>query len=484
MKSQTLLLVKNKQRVGLFVLAIVTVLFLVIPNLVGMEISLSLRLTSLVLLSVYVLLSFEIVHRTTAAMVGAAFVILMGIISGLFDASMSFDFAISAIDFNTIGLLLGMMLIVAILGQTGIFEYLGIRLSKASKGNMWKLLVMFCLFTAIISMFIDNVTTVLLIVPITISVFRTLRISPVPFIIAQVLASNVGGTATLIGDPPNILIGSAANIDFSSFIINMGPTIGVSLLVSLFILKFLFRKELSQKPHNFEELLSQDEKVLIKDRSVLKKSLVVLTAVIVLFVIHGNLKIEPSIIALSGAGILMVLAKTRPEQILKSVDWSTLIFFAGLFIIISAAEKAGVIDLMSSTVLHISGGNPWILFFMIIWLSAIASAFIDNIPFAATMIPLIFTIYNNESVAAVFGNMDISPLWWALSLGVGLGGNGTMIGSSAGIVATGLAEINGHKITFNQFLKAGFPFMIVSVAVGSIVLLIDVLIRLNFAAML
>jgi Na+/H+ antiporter NhaD/arsenite permease-like protein len=320
MKSETLLLVKNKQIVGLFVLAIVTVLFLVIPDLVGMEISISLRLTSLVLLAVYVLLSFEIVHRTTVAMVGAAFVILMGITSGLFDASMSFDFAISAIDFNTIGLLLGMMLIVAILGQTGIFEYLGIRMSKASKGNMWKLLVMFCIFTGIISMFIDNVTTVLLIVPITISVFRTLKISPVPFIIAQVLASNVGGTATLIGDPPNILIGSAANIDFTSFIINMGPTIGVSLLVSLFILKFLFTKELAQKPRNFEELLLQDEKVLIKDRSVLKKSLVVLTAVIVLFVIHGNLKIEPSIIALSGAGILMVLAKSRPEQILKSVD--------------------------------------------------------------------------------------------------------------------------------------------------------------------
>ena len=484
MKSQTLLLVKNKQRVGLFVLAIVTVLFLVIPDLVGMEISLSLRLTSLVLLAVYVLLSFEIVHRTTVAMVGAAVVILMGITTGLFDASMSFEFAIAAIDFNTIGLLLGMMLIVAILGQTGIFEYLGIRMSKASKGNMWKLLVMFCLFTAIISMFIDNVTTVLLIVPITISVFRTLRISPVPFIIAQVLASNVGGTATLIGDPPNILIGSAANIDFTPFIINMGPTIAVSLLVSLFILKFMFRKELSQKPHNFEELLSQDEKVLIKDRSVLKKSLVVLTAVIVLFVIHGSLKIEPSIIALSGAGILMVLAKSRPEQILKSVDWSTLIFFAGLFIIISGAEKAGLIDLLSSTVLHISGGNPWILFFMIIWISAIASAFIDNIPFAATMVPLIFTIYNTESVSAVFGNLDTSPLWWALSLGVGLGGNGTMVGSSAGIVATGLAEINGHRITFNQFLKVGFPFMIVTVAVGSIVLLIDVLIRLNFAAML
>jgi len=340
MSSQILYLAKKKRLVGLFVLASVAILFLVIPDLVGIEIALPLELTSLGLLAVYVLLSFEIVHRTTIAMVGATFVIIIGITTGLFDASMSLEFVISSIDFNTIGLLLGMMIIVAILGETGIFEYLGVRISKASKGNLWRLMVMFCVFTATVSMFIDNVTTVLLIVPITISIFRTLRISPIPFIIAQVLASNVGGTATLIGDPPNILIGSAANIDFNSFIINMGPTVAVSLLASLFILKFQFRKDLAQKPHNLEELLSQDEKVLIKNRSVLKKSLAVLTAVIILFVIHGSINIEPSIIALSGAGILMLVAKSRPEHILNQVDWATLIFLAGLFIIISGAENA------------------------------------------------------------------------------------------------------------------------------------------------
>ena len=479
MRSQTLLLAKNNRLVGLAVLATVVVLFLVIPDLVGFEISLALRLTSLGLLAVYVLLSFEIIHRTTMAMVGAAFVIIVGILTGLFEASASFEFVTSSIDFNTIGLLLGMMIIVAILGDTGVFEYLGVRMSKASKGDMWRLMVMFCVFTATISMFIDNVTTVLLIVPITISVFKTLKLSPIPFIIAQVLASNVGGTATLIGDPPNILIGSAANIDFASFIINMGPTVGISLFASLFILKFLFRKSLAEKPHNIEDLLSQDESILIKDRSVLRKSLAVLGGVIFLFIIHGTLNIEPSIIALSGAGILMIVTKSRPEHILKQVDWSTLIFFAGLFIIISGAEKAGAIDLLSNTVLQISGGNPWILFFIIIWISAIASAFIDNIPFAATMIPLIYAIYNTESIAAVFGGLAINPLWWALSLGVGFGGNGTVIGSSAGIVATGLAEVNGHRITFNQFIRVGFPFMIVSVAVGSMVLFVDVLIKLN-----
>jgi Na+/H+ antiporter NhaD/arsenite permease-like protein len=480
--SQMLILAKKKRLLGLLVLAILSILLLVIPDLVGIKITLPLRLTSLGLLAVYVLLSFEIVHRTAVAMVGAAFVILIGITTGLFSASSSFTFAMESIDFNTIGLLLGMMIIVTILGETGVFQYLGIRMSKKSKGNMWKLMVILCVFTATVSMFIDNVTTVLFMVPITISIFKTLKISPIPFIIAQVLASNVGGTATLIGDPPNILIGSAANIDFNSFIIHMGPTIAISLFASLFILKFQFRKDLAQKPTNLEDLLSQDENILIKNRSLLKKSLAVLTGVIILFVLHGSINIEPSIIALSGAGILMIVARSRPENILSQVDWSTLIFFAGLFIIIGGAEKAGVIDLLSNTALQVSGGNPWILFFMIIWLSAIASAFIDNIPFAATMIPLIFAIYNNESITAVFGNLPISPLWWALSLGVGFGGNGTLIGSSAGIVATGLAEINGYKITFNQFLRVGFPFMIVTVAVGSIILLIDILIRLNIAA--
>lgn len=212
------------------------------------------------------------------AMTGAAIVILIGITTGLFSASASFNFVIESIDFNTIGLLLGMMIMVAILGETGVFQYLGIKMSKASKGNMWMLMVYLCTFTAITSMFIDNVTTVLLMIPITISVFRILRLSPIPFIIAQILASNVGGVATLIGDPPNILIGSAANIDFNSFIIYMGPTIAVVLVVSLFLFKFLFRKDLAQKPYDMDALLSQDETSFIKDKSKLKKSLIVFTS--------------------------------------------------------------------------------------------------------------------------------------------------------------------------------------------------------------
>jgi Na+/H+ antiporter NhaD/arsenite permease-like protein len=478
-KSFLLLLAKkNKTLVGLIILGLLSILLVIVPEVFGMKFSLPVRLTSLVLLSVYVLLSFEIVHRTAVAMTGAAIVILIGITTGLFSASSSFNFVVESIDFNTIGLLLGMMIMVAILGETGVFQYLGIKMSKASKGNMWMLLVYLCTFTAITSMFIDNVTTVLLMIPITISVFRILRLYPIPFIIAQILASNVGGVATLIGDPPNILIGSAANIDFNSFIIYMGPTIAVVLVVSLFLFKFLFRRDLAQKPYDMDALLSQDETSLIKDKSNLKKSLIVLAAVVLLFVVHGSIGIEPSIIALGGAGILLIISRSKPEKILGEVDWSTLIFFAGLFIIIGGGEKAGVIGLLSNTALQITGGDPWIMFFMIIWLSAIASAFVDNIPFAATMIPLIASLNNNESIAAVFGNLSISPLWWALALGVGLGGNGTLVGSSAGIVGTGISEKNGYRISFNGFLRVGFPFMVITVASGSVILLIDILIRL------
>src|SRR5919108_4908006 len=478
MKSQTLLLAKNKRLVGLAVLAIVVVLFLVIPDLIGFEISLSLRLTSLGLLAVYVLLSFEIINRTTMAMVGAAFVIIVGIITGLFEASSSFEFVTSSIDFNTIGLLLGMMIIVAVLGETGVFEYLGIRMSKASKGDMWRLMVMFCVFTASVSMFIDNVTTILLIVPITISIFKTLKISPIPFILAQVLASNVGGTATLIGDPPNILIGSAANIDFTSFIIHMGPTIAVSFVVSLFLLRLLFRNDLKSQVHNFETLMAEDENRLIKDKLLLKKAIAVLLLVVALFVIHGSLHLEPSVIALGGAALLMVITRAQPERVFHEVDWSTLIFFTGLFIIVGVAEHAGTIELLSSTALNITGGNPWFTLIVVTWLSALASAFVDNIPFTATMIPMIQTLNADPMIAATFGNFHYSPLWWALSLGANLGGNGTLIGSSAGVVAAGLAEKNGYMITFNRFFKIGFPFMLSTVAIGTTVLIAGVLLKL------
>jgi Na+/H+ antiporter NhaD/arsenite permease-like protein len=470
---------KKKTVIGLALVATLSAIVLTVPDVLGFSISLPLKLTSIVLLSVYVVLSFEIVHRTAIALAGATAVIAIIISTGLVQAGESFEFVTEAIDFNTIGLLLGMMIIVAIMAETGVFQCLAIRMSKASKGNMWKLLVMMSVFTAVTSMFIDNVTTVLLMVPITISIFRIFRLSPVPFILAQVLASNVGGTATLIGDPPNILIGSAANIDFNAFLFHMGPTIGVSMVASLFMLKFLFRKDLAQKPQNLDELMAQDEKSLITDKGVMKKSMIVLAGVIALFVIHGSLHVEPSLIALGGAGVLLVATRAKPEKVFHDVDWATLIFFAGLFVIISGAEHAGMIDLLANTALGITGGEPTVTFFLIIWMSAVASAFVDNIPFAATMIPLIHVLNQNGSIASAFGGFEISPLWWALALGVGLGGNGTLIGSSAGVVATGLSEKGGNPITFNNFMKIGFPFMIMTVAVGSVVLFVDMMLRIG-----
>jgi Na+/H+ antiporter NhaD/arsenite permease-like protein len=406
-------------------------------------------------------------------------IIIIVVTTGILTPADSFEFATNSIDFNTIGLLLGMMIIVAILAETGIFQYIGIKLSKISKGNLYLLLVLLGTFTGVSSMFIDNVTSVLPMVPVTISIFRILNVSPIPFILAQVLTSNVGGAATLIGDPPNILIGSAANIDFNSFIIHLGPAVAISFAASLVLLRLLFRKELKVKPQHLDDLMRRDEDLFIAEKKgLMKKSLAVLFAVIVLFVILGGFHVEPSIIALGGAGILMLITRANPERVFHEVDWTTLIFFAGIFIIIGGAVEAGMIDMLSNGVLGITGGEPWTTFFMVIWLSAIASAFVDNIPFAATMIPIISILSQNESISAAFGGFAINPLWWALALGSGLGGNGTVIGSSAGIIAVGLAEKQGYNITFNRFLKVGFPFMILTTAIASIVLAIGIFVSM------
>ena len=468
----------KKNIIGILIILAFSACILILPKSLGVDLDLPVSFSVIVLLSVYVILSFEIVHRTAIALLGATIILVLGILTNLISAQESFEFAVNSIDFNTIGLLLGMMIIVALLAESGIFQYVAVRASKASKANLWKLMLMLCTFTAVTSMFIDNVTTVLLMVPVTISVFRVFKVSPIPFILAQVLASNVGGAATLIGDPPNIMIGSAANIDFNSFIIHMGPTIFVSFSVSLVLLRILFRKDLRSQVHNFEELQKEDENKLIKDKVLLKKSIVVLLFVVGLFVVHGSLHLEPSVIALGGAALLMVITKARPERVLHEVDWSTLIFFTGLFIIVGAAEQAGTIQLLSSTALSITGGDPWFTLIIVIWLSALASAFVDNIPFTATMIPMIQTLNADPTIAGTFGNFQFSPLWWALSLGANLGGNGTLIGSSAGIIAAGLSEKNGFLITFNRFFRIGFPFMLSTVAIGTLILIIDVLIKL------
>lgn len=467
----------KKIAIGIGLIAAFAVLIFTVPPALGRDIHPMILVSAFILVSVYIVLSFEFLHRSSIALIGAIAIIIAALAFGSIQAEESFEFIVGAIDYNTIGLLLGMMIIVAILGESGVFQWVGIKASKASRGNLWKLMLMLCTFTAITSMFIDNVTTILLMVPVTVAVFRIFRVSPMPFILAQALASNVGGTATLIGDPPNIMIGSAANIDFNAFIIHMGPTIAVSFVASLFLLKFMFRKELKAQVQNLEQLMKEDERTYLKDRSILKKSLGVLFAVIALFVVHGSLGIEPSIIALGGAGVLLAITRASPERVFREVDWATLIFFTGLFIIVGTAEHAGMIDLLSSAALGLTGGDPWLTFIMIIWLSAIASAFIDNIPFTATMIPLIHTLNGSPQIAEAFSDLQFSPLWWALSLGANLGGNGTLIGSSAGIVAAGISEKHGHPISFNRWIRVGFPFMIMTIAIGTVVLAIDIILR-------
>lgn len=446
------------------------VIIFAIPFLIGKDIPTELSISALILVSIYVILSLEIMHRTSIALLGAIVIVSCLIMIGSIPPITSFEFIVDAIDFNTIGLLLGMMIIVAIMAESGIFQWVGIKATKMSRGNLWRLMLILCTFTAVVSMFIDNVTTILLMIPVTVSVFRTFRISPIPFILAQALASNIGGTATLIGDPPNIMIGSAANIDFNSFIIHMGPTVAVAFLVSLVLFKSFFRKDLKAAVSNLEQIMAQDESKFLKDKKLLKKSFIVLLGVIFMFGFHGALHIEVSVIALGGAAVLFVITRVNPEKVLHEVDWTTLMFFTGLFIVVGAAEHAGLINLLSSVAIGATGGNPWLTFLMIIWLAAIASAFIDNIPFTATMIPLIHSLNSDPNIVAAFGDFGVSPLWWALALGADFGGNGTLIGSSAGVVSAGMSEKHGHPIGFNRWFKVGFPFMLVTVAVATAVL--------------
>jgi Na+/H+ antiporter NhaD/arsenite permease-like protein len=467
----------KKIALGLGLIATLAALIFAVPPAIGQEISPIILVSAFILVTVYIVLSFEFLHRTSVALIGAVSIITAALVLGSIRAEESFEFIVSVIDYNTIGLLLGMMIIVAILAESGIFQWIGIKASKVSKGDLWKLLLILCTFTAVVSMFIDNVTTVLLMVPVTIAVFRIFKVSPMPFILAQGLASNVGGTATLIGDPPNIMIGSAANIDFNMFIMHMGATVAVSFIASLFLLRFLFRKDLRVPVQNIEQLMREDETVYLKDKNLLKKSMVVLIGVIALFVVHGSLHLEPSVIALGGAAVLLVITRASPERVFHEVDWPTLLFFTGLFIIVGTAEHAGMIDILSKAAINITGGDPWLTFLIIVWLSAIASAFIDNIPFTATMIPLIQTVNLDPNIAALFGGLAVSPLWWGLALGADFGGNGTLIGSSAGVVAAGVSEKNGHPISFNRWFKVGFPFMIITTAIGTVVLAIDIVLR-------
>ena len=369
------------------------------------------------MITIYIVLSFELLHRTSLALVGALAIVVTGIFFEVLQPVEALDVIIDLIDFNTIGLLLGMMIIVAIIGETGVFNWVGLKATRLSKGNLWKLMLILCSFTAITSSFVDNVTIILLMVPVTISICRALDISPISFILAQTLSSNIGGAATLIGDPPNIIIGSAANIDFNAFIIHMGPPSLVTFVVGLFLIKIIFRNDLQGTINISNKFRSVDEESLIRDKTLLLKSLGVLFGVIFLFSFHGFLHLEVSIIALGGAAILLTISRSHVDKILQEVDWSTLIFFAGLFVVVGVAEKSGLIETLSILTLGITGGDPWVTLHSVVWLSALASAFVDNIPFTTTMVPIIENLNLNVNMDQAFSTFQYSPLWWALAIG-------------------------------------------------------------------
>jgi Na+/H+ antiporter NhaD/arsenite permease-like protein len=407
-------------------------------------------------------------------MIGALLILSVLIYTGLIPEHDSVDFVIGSIDFNTIGLLLGMMIIVGILGDTGVFQYIGIKAAKLSKGNVWKLLLLLSVITAVGSAFLDNVTMVLLMVPVTISVARVLNINPISIILAEIFASNIGGAATLIGDPPNIMIASAANLEFMSFAYHMTPEVIITFLASLVVLKILFRKDLKQKPENLDKLMQIDEKKEIKDPVLLKKSVIVLVGVVIAFMLHGMLDIEVSIIALAGAAILLVITKIHPGKAFVHVEWTTLMFFAGLFIIVSGVELTGALELFAHQIVTATGGNFEATAVMIIWSSAFASAFVDNIPYTATMIPIIESISLDPVIAERLGDFDYNPLWYALAIGADFGGNGTLIGASANLVAIAVMERHGYRMMFKDFIIKGMPYMIATVAIGMVVYLVRI----------
>jgi len=452
--------------IGMVALVVLNVMLFTLPEYVGLELTITMMATLGVLIGMYVILITEVVHRTALALFGALVMLIVLFSTGVLDPHDSVDFVIGTIDFNTIGLLLGMMVIVGILGETGIFQYIGIKAAKISKGNVWKLMILLAVITAVGSAFLDNVTMVLLMVPVTISVCRILNINPISLILAQIFASNIGGATTLIGDQPNIMIGSAAGIDFVTFAYHMTPEIILTMGVAILLFKFMFRKDLKQKPENVQKLQELDEKKEIKDSMLLKKSAIVLGAVILMFMFHGMLGLEVSIIALGGAAVLLVVTGKQPQVAFRHVEWPTLLFFCGLFIIVGGVEVSGALELLAHNILELTGGDLGTTLFTVTLTSAFASAFVDNIPFTATMIPIIENMSADPSFSKTLAEYTFNPLWYALAFGADLGGNGTLIGASANLVAIAICEKFGYRIFFREFLIKGMPIMIITTMVA------------------
>ncbi|MFI6366214.1 SLC13 family permease [Nocardia sp. NPDC050630] len=406
----------------------------------------------------YVLIATERIHKTIAALAGAAVVLAVGVL----DSEQAFFSHDTGIDWDVVLLLFGMMVIVGVLRQTGVFEYTAIWAAKRAKGSPVRVMIMLTLITAVASAFLDNVTTVLLIAPVTLLVCDRLGIRPAPFLIAEVLASNIGGAATLIGDPPNIIIGSRSGLSFNDFLVHMTPIVALELAVFIVVLPRLFRGSFDVAPERIADVMALDEREAIRDLRLLAKCGVVLLAVFTGFVGHSILHIDPSVVALLGAGVLVLVSGTEPEDYLSGVEWETLLFFAGLFVMVGALVETGVVETMASWAATATGGNALVAVMLILVVSALLSGIIDNIPYVATMSPL---------VADLAGGIDnpvhADALWWSLTLGSDFGGNLTAVGASANVVMLGIAARAGAPISFWEFTRKGAVVTAITIVVAA-----------------
>lgn len=409
-----------------------------------------------VFLIVILLIITERVHRTAAAMAGAVVLILTGV--------MSAEKALSYIDFNTIGVLVGMMIFVAIVRQSGMFEYIAVRAAKAVHGDPWKIMVAFTLITAVLSAILDNVTTVLLVGPMSIAIARMLKIDPVPFLMGQILASNVGGTATLIGDPPNIMIGSAAHLSFMDFLENTGFAVLFILVVLILLMKIVYEKKIELGTVDTGAIEKLDPSKSITNRALMKKGIIVLICVIVGFMFHDKLGIESSVIALTAAAVMLIIGREDVNEAIQDVEWTTILFFMSLFVVVGGLTETGIIKELASKIIDATNGHPMVTMLVLLWASALLSSILDNIPFVATLIPLILAMQAD--------GMDVTSFWWAISLGACLGGNGTMIGASANVVLSDISTKHGYPITFKSYLKVGMPFMLLSIVISTVFLVV------------
>ena len=405
----------------------------------------------------YVAIATEWVHRVTAALVGAGLMLVIG----ASDGHAAFFSEDTGIDWNVIFLLLGMMVIVSVVKQTGVFEYLAIWAAKRARGKPYRLLVLLCTITAVASAALDNVTTVLLVAPVTLLVCDRIGVRPEGFLIAEAMASNIGGTATLIGDPPNIIIASRADLSFNDFLINLAPIVVVLMGVFLLLARWLFRKSFTYDAERAAAVMDLDEHGAIHDRRLLKRCLLVLLAVLVGFSLHTVLHLDVSVVALLGAGVLVLVSGTTSEEFLEDVEWETLVFFAGLFVMVGSLVNVGVIEYLGEQAVEAVDGRYLLASTGLLFGSAVISGIVDNIPYVATMSPLV-----DDLVQAGGGDPQATAMWWALALGADLGGNATAVGASANVVVVGIAARSGHPISFWHFTKYGLVVTAVTVTLA------------------